>query len=336
VRPDELLDEFEIDWAPIWPADDDRLEPIFLAGPLSSEFEELEEPDPTLALGAPEAPLPAGFEEFLQLDPERSDEEPDEPPPAPRQRAWVISLFGSLGVHLLPLIVLISWSSAPAEIPATIPVQFVIEESPSAPDKAPPDQLVTETISETPREPPAKPDSRAVDTTASPPVQPPQTSVAIVMPPPPKPNPPPEPPPRQPAATALPTALLPTATPPTATLPTSATPIPAPREAQVPGPDPARSDYFAHLVALTRGHLDMLPAAFLAGRRGQTVLSVVVLGDGTIGRISVKRSSGYPDIDTRIEQIVAAVGRFPPPPESFQRPSVELDFNLTFPNALLQ
>jgi TonB family protein len=108
------------------------------------------------------------------------------------------------------------------------------------------------------------------------------------------------------------------------------------RETQVPGPDTSRNDYFARLVALTRDHLNMLPAAFLAGRRGQTTLSIVVLGDGSIGRITVKRSSGYPDIDARIEQIVAAVGRFPPPPESFQRPSVELDFNLTFPDALQQ
>ena len=105
----------------------------------------------------------------------------------------------------------------------------------------------------------------------------------------------------------------------------------------MPGPDPARSDYFDRLVALTRGHLDMLPRSFLAGRRGQTILSIVVLGDGTIGRISVKRSSGYPDVDARIEQIVAAVGRFPPLPASFGgQPSVELDFDLTFPNALQQ
>ena len=88
---------------------------------------------------------------------------------------------------------------------------------------------------------------------------------------------------------------------------------------------------------MTRTHLDLLPSAFLAGRRGQTVLSIVVIADGTIGRISLKRSSGYPDVDTRIEQIVAAVGRFPPLPASFGgTPSVELDFDLTFPNAIQQ
>jgi TonB family protein len=133
-----------------------------------------------------------------------------------------------------------------------------------------------------------------------------------------------------------PPAIPPIPAPPApASLSLAATPNP-PREAPAPSPDPARSDYFARLVALTRDHLDLLPASFLAGRRGQTVLSIVVLGDGTIGRISVKHSSGYPDIDTRIEQIVTAVGHFPPPPEWFQKPSVELDFNLAFPDALQQ
>ena len=76
-----------------------------------------------------------------------------------------------------------------------------------------------------------------------------------------------------------------------------------PPEAPIPGPDSLQNDYFSRLAALTRDHLDLLPLAFLGGRRGQTILSIYVLDDGTIGRIAVKRSSGYPDIDTRIEQI---------------------------------
>ena len=93
-------------------------------------------------------------------------------------------------------------------------------------------------------------------------------------------------------------------------------------------------DYFARLVSMTRGHLDLLPVSFLAGRHGQTVLTVAVAEDGTIGKIAVKHSSGYADIDSRIEQVVAAVGRFPPPPGWLRRPIVELDFNLSFPEAL--
>jgi hypothetical protein len=118
VRPEALLDEFEIDLAPIWPAEDDRLEPIFLGGPLWFGVDEPEERDPTLEHEVPEAP-PAGIEEVPQLDPERGAAEPDEPPAAVRQRASAASLFGSLGVHLLPLLVLLAWSSAPAELPPT-------------------------------------------------------------------------------------------------------------------------------------------------------------------------------------------------------------------------
>jgi TonB family protein len=357
VRPDEPRDEFEIDLTPIWPADDERLEPIILAGLLWFEPEEF---DPAPVLGASQAPLPAEFEEFLELDPQRGAQEPDEPPPPPRQRASATSLFGSLGVHLLPLLVLIGWSSAPAELSSTIPVQFVVEESSAARAEAPPDRPVTETISET-----RSNSDNAADTAppAPPAVRPPPVKTASVKPPP-KPSPPPEPTPRKPvaaippapasppeptlrksvAATApAPATPAPAATPPgpaspaPAARPPATPPNPAPREARAPGPDPARGDYFDRLVALTRTHLDLLPSAFLAGRRGQTVLSIVVIADGTIGRISLKRSSGYPDVDTRIEQIVAAVGRFPPLPASFGgTPSIELDFDLTFPNAIQQ
>jgi TonB family protein len=328
VRSDEPGDEFEIDATPVWPADDDRLEPIFLAGLLWFDFEEF---DPTPALGASVAPLPAEFKEFLELDPQRGEKEPKEPPPAPRQRASATSLFGSLGVHLLPLLVLIGWSSAPAELSSTIPVQFVVEESSVGPTETPPDRPVTETISETR----SNSDNTAADPTPPPPpppVRPPPVKTASVKPPP-KPSPPPEPTPRKPVAATPPAP----ASPAPAARPPATPPNPAPREARVPGPDPARGDYFDRLVALTRAHLDLLPRSFLAGRRGQTVLSIVVIADGTIGRISLKRSSGYPDVDTRIEQIVAAVGRFPPLPASFGgTPSVELDFDLTFPNAIQQ
>jgi TonB family protein len=360
-RSDEPGDEFEIDATPVWPADDDRLEPIFLAGLLWFDFEEF---DPTPALGASVAPLPAEFKEFLELDPQRGEKEPKEPPPAPRQRASATSLFGSLGVHLLPLLVLIGWSSAPAELSSTIPVQFVVEESSVGPTETPPDRPVTETISETR----SNSDNTAADPTPPPPpppVRPPPVKTASVKPPPkpsrppeptprksvaatpPAPAPPPEPTPRKSVAATPPAPAPPpeptprksvAATPPVAAArPPATPPNPASREGRAPGPDPARGDYFDRLVALTRTHLDLLPSSFLAGRRGQTVLSIVVIADGTIGRISLKHSSGYPDVDTRIEQIVAAVGRFPPLPASFGgQPSIELDFDLTFPNAIQQ
>jgi TonB family protein len=357
VRPDDLLPEFEIDPTPIWPVEDGRLEPIFLAGPLWVEFEDLDQPDPTLALGAP---LLVEYDEIQELDPERTEAELVKPPPAPRQRASAISLFGSLGVHLLPLLVLISWSSAPAEIAGAMPVQLVFEKPPPEPEPEEatptPSQLVPET--RTISEKPSEPASRAAGARTSPSASPPQTTLAGVVSQPPKPAPPPKPMPIQPAAMPLPKAApppkpapiqpaampLPKAAPPPKPAPPpgaaaprlEARPNPAPHEGQVPGPDTARADYFATLVTLTQRHFDILPPAFLAGRRGETILRILVLNDGTIIRIAVSRSSGYPDIDGKIEQMVAAVGRFPPLPPALSVPSLDVELRLFFPEALLE
>jgi TonB family protein len=458
VRPDEPRDEFEIDQTPIWPAEDGRLEPIFLPGLLWIEFEEFEPLDAAPMPASIEALL-VGFDEFEQLDPEPSDGELDEPPPAPRQRASAVGLLGSLGVHLLTLLILMNWSSAPAGVAGAIPVHLVIEETPSAVEEKPPGQSVSDSTGEAP-----KADRGSTTAADAPPVRSPKTKAATVArPATPSPKPTPEPKPVQPAPPAPPQAApepepaqavaailaepapepkplqastpappqasvepepaqaaaavspepapepKPTqapavappkpaseprpvpasATPPSAPAPkppqapvvappqaapkpvqVAAAPPPAPKpapaatatptaptanptpaaiaaasaspsaptvasgEAQASGAAPGGGDYLNYLKVLTRGHLDILPLSFLAGRHGRTILSILVFEDGTISRIAVKRSSGYPDIDARIEQMVAAVGRFPPVPESFQRPAVELDFDMTFPDAL--
>jgi TonB family protein len=96
---------------------------------------------------------------------------------------------------------------------------------------------------------------------------------------------------------------------------------------RVPGPDATKDEYFAYCEALIRRHYGMVPAALLAGRNGDVSLNIVVLGDGTIARISIRRSSGRPDIDARIEQMVAAVRRFPPLPQWFQEPSMPMIYH---------
>src|SRR5438105_13144732 len=68
-----------------------------------------------------------------RLDPERAAAQPEGPPvPASRQRASPIGWIGSLAIHLLPLLVLLDWSLAPAEItqPPPIPVHLVIAAPP--------------------------------------------------------------------------------------------------------------------------------------------------------------------------------------------------------------
>jgi len=69
-------------------------------------------------------------------------------------------------------------------------------------------------------------------------------------------------------------------------------------------------------------------------RRGETVVSVTVQADGTISHLNVAHGSNYPDIDDRIMQMVAAVRKFPPVPQSFQGNSIELELRLRFPDAL--
>jgi TonB family protein len=101
--------------------------------------------------------------------------------------------------------------------------------------------------------------------------------------------------------------------------------------ARAPGPPAARDEYLANLVMLVRPHLRLLSSDMLSGRSGTTSLAIRVLGDGTIARIAVSHSSGYPDIDTRVMQIIAAVGRFPPLPPWIRQPSWDINFHLRFP-----
>jgi len=121
--------------------------------------------------------------------------------------------------------------------------------------------------------------------------------------------------------------------------PAAPRPQPAPKETpragRIPGPDASRDEYLAYLVSLTRQHVDLLPMSVIGDRRGETTLSLLVLGDGTIARIAIAQSSGYNDIDARIQQIVAAVRRFPPLPARFEGPDLELKLRFRFPDAVL-
>ncbi len=69
-------------------------------------------------------------------------------------------------------------------------------------------------------------------------------------------------------------------------------------------------------------------------RHGETVISVVVYDNGSIGPLGVILCYGYPVIDTRIDLMVAAVGKFPPLPQWYQGNAVQLELTLKFPEAL--
>ena len=107
-----------------------------------------------------------------------------------------------------------------------------------------------------------------------------------------------------------------------------------PRPGRFPGPAATRDEYLAYLAYLARQHIGLLSRSLVDGRRGETIINVLVLDNGTVAMLNVGLSSGYPDIDQRVEQMIRAVGRFPPLPQWFQGPSMMLQFRLEFPEAL--
>jgi TonB family protein len=259
-------------------------------------------------------------EEPQPLDPARARPEEAEPSEPKRRSTLPLALLGSLAVHLLPLVVLLDWSLAPAETVQPIPVQLVVIEEPAPPPLPPlpafeppkqPGRLASDDMGDpTTKETPAPEQHAASDQPAAPPEQ-----LAMAAEPPPPPPPPPKPAVKQ----------------------ATVRPPPAPRPpayGQVPGPSATRDAYLAYCMALVRRHFDLLSPTFLAGRRGETELKLTVLDDGTIARISVARRSPFPDIDARIEQVVSAVGRFPPLPQWFQGAQISLILHVSYPDGL--
>lgn len=288
------------------------------------------------------APLPIESDGAARLDPARLIVRPERPPaPAPRRRA-PFGVLGSLAVHLSPLLLLLNWNGAPAEIAVPIPVQLVLEEPPPAPpppvatpEREPPRRRLA---SKDMGAPEAKPNPVAAETTETPTDEPQaETQMAAVLPAP-KPAPPPRlvsalpapvPPPEPPMVSQEPNAEPPAKQ---SAKRVAARPAPKPRRpAQALGPDADQDEYLAYCEMLIQRYHGMLPLSFLAGRRGKTTLTIMVLGDGTIARVAITRSSGYPDIDSRIQQMVVAVRQFPPVPPRFERPVTTLRLDRSFP-----
>ena len=308
-RPDDLLDRFRIGRTPMRV---DGREPVFGTDPLFVGFEE---------------------EDDDRLDPQRATAAESAEPPRRRQAMPPLGPLASLGVHLLlPFLLLIASTGTPAINAVPIPVQLVVETPPPPPPpppppekKPPPGRLASDSTGEPT---PAPPVDRAPAEPAA--TTPAETRTAAVAVPPPPPAPPPEPaaaPQPRPEARAKPPVKHDVvARPPMPPAP--------PRVVRHLGPSASRDEYLAYCKTLIERHYDLLPAAFLAGRRGLTTLAVVVLDDGTIARISIKHASGYPDLDSRIEQMMASVGRFPPLPQWVQGPSVVLYYDMPFPEGL--
>src|SRR5688572_27986345 len=96
--------EFDLDPAPIWPEDDARLEPVFLAGPLWIEFDEADRLSLEPAHPSLDALQLVEFDDSDGVELDRVRQRTDEPPRTPSRHASAISMLGSLAVHLLPLL----------------------------------------------------------------------------------------------------------------------------------------------------------------------------------------------------------------------------------------
>lgn len=274
-----------------------------------------------------------------------------------RRRLWppVVSLL----LHLLPLLLLLAWPMRAPPPVTQIPVQLVFQPPPPAPvpkpapkpvpkpkfkpeTRPPVGRIASENLGETKQkgqdqakvEAPVP--SKEPATTMESPLEAPQQT-AFLPPPPPLPDPPrielPKPPePKPVAAPRLPQK-------PSLAQRQPVRPVPErghlnPRPSRYPGPAATRDEYLAYLAYLARQHIGLLSHSFVGARRGETIINVLVLDDGTVAMLSVGLSSGYPDIDERIEQMIRAVGRFPPLPQWFQGPSMRLEFRLQFPEAI--
>ncbi|HEX3536994.1 MAG TPA: TonB family protein [Stellaceae bacterium] len=257
-------------------------------------------------------------------------------------------------LHSLPLLALIGWQTAPVEIPKAIPIELVLEQPPPPPpvpeppavpppirgasadlaevaaSKTEPGAASAEPASAEPK-PAAEPPTAAAEARPPPesapseePAQPPSSETkTVALTPPPLPKPTPH---RQEPKVAA----------------TSAWPLPlhqdhpreTPRRAVLIGPSAVRDEYCERALYLTMRHVDLLPRSYVGDRRGRTVVRIRILGDGTINSVKLTQSSGYPDIDQRVEKMVFAVGQYPPLPPRMPGPSMDFSFIMVFPEAI--
>jgi protein TonB len=195
---------------------------------------------------------------------------------------------------------------------------------PPAETPPPPPEPQTEMV-------PPLPEAPAVVAEPTPPA--PEAPVAVSEPTPP---PPPPPPTRKPAVTKPKPvqhreepppanqaylAPAPAAPPQTAT---AATPVPAP----VPSPE-ASAGYRALLSAWLESHKRYPDAARQRGEEGNAVLRFEVDRSGRVIDYTVTKGSGYPDLDTSVEEMMRGA-TLPPFPAGMPQPRMEVSVTIRF------
>jgi periplasmic protein TonB len=219
-------------------------------------------------------------------------------------------------------------------MPTPAPVETPPPEPEPQPEAVPPPPEPPVAAAEPPPEPPPPP--------PEPPQPAPEAPVAATEPPPPPPVPqkhivkkPPKPVPRhqevpQPTQAYLPSLppQLPAAPAPSAPPQTAmaATPVPAP----VPSPE-ASAGYRALLSAWLESHKRYPDAARQRGEEGRAVLRFSVDRSGRVLDYALTSSSGYPDLDQSIEEMMRGASLPPFPvgmPQREMQVSVTIRFSL--------
>jgi TonB family protein len=319
--------------------------------------------EPVLAFSAPRG----AADVVIRLDPTRVGFEPN---PPPVERGWPRGPIDSFILHLLALVIIAFWpAQTPPDIPMPIPVALVVEPPPPQPAEPKPTanppqgRRASEDFAEAPSR---KLEKGAGDTPPSagepqPSAAETQSTAAPPLPSPAEPDRPTEPAAAEPQPAAAETRVAAVAPPPLPPKPAAAKPTPptqaalrtpkplgsawplplyqphpqvAAHLARLTGPSAARDEYCARLLSLTLRNIALLPLAAIGTRHGETTVTFRLEGDGTLNSVKVARSSGYPDIDQKIAQMVIAVGPFPPLPQWIPGPWMDFTFDLHFPHPL--
>ena len=261
-----------------------------------------------------------------------------------------LPLMLSVGGHAVCLTLLVLFlTGKPPPLPEPIAkggIEVVFEPPPPKPEAAAPAETAP---------PPPEPEPEAVP-------PPPEPPVVVAEPPPPEP-PPPEPPPPQPEAPVaaseppppppqklvvkkvpkpvprrqelpqptqtyfpslppqLPAAPAPSAPPQTAM---AVTPVPSP----VPSPE-ASAGYRALLSAWLESHKRYPDAARQRGEEGRAVLRFSVDRSGRVLDFAVTSSSGYPDLDQSVEEMMRGA-TLPPFPVGMPQPQMQISVTIRF------
>ena len=195
-------------------------------------------------------------------------------------------------------------------------------------------------------QPPIQPETPPRETEPLPP--PPDEPVAAIEPPPPAPEAPvpvvEAPPPATPRKPLVKPPLRPVARRPEPTHPTAAPgptqPAPAtvaaPQTAYAPTPVPApvssnevSPGYRALLSAWLESHKRYPDSARQRGEEGRAVLRFAVDRRGRVLDFAVTQSSGYPDLDSSIEQMMRGA-QLPPFPASMTQPRIDVSVTIRF------